>query len=251
MSVATEPAVELRGVSVEFPGGILAVDSVNLKVGRGEFVGLIGPNGAGKSTLLSVMLGLQKPTRGSVALFGQPVGPRTLRRVGYVPQNPKPRYPDFPATVWEVVRLGRVAKAGLLRRSDGRDRAVADEILRTLEITHLRDRRIGQLSGGETQRVFLGKALAAEPELLILDEPTSGVDAPSRREFYATLARLNRSLGIAIVLTSHDIHSVTRLASRIAFMSRRIFFDGVPTEFALHPIHSDLEDFPEEAMAKS
>jgi len=89
-----------------------------------------------------------------------------------------------------------------------------------------------------------------DPQLLILDEPTTGIDAQSRREFYATLARLNRERGLTILLTSHDIHSVTKLANRIAFMSRTIFFDGSPDEFARHPIHSDLEDFPEEGMAR-
>jgi zinc transport system ATP-binding protein len=251
MSDATEPVVELQDVVVDYPGGIRAVDGVDLRVSRQEFLGLLGPNGAGKSTLVSLILGLQKPTRGTVRLFGQAVRPESLRRVGYVPQRPQPTYPDFPATVLETVLLGRAARTKPFRGLRGRDREKADEVLRLLDIEDLRDRRIGQLSGGQTQRVFVAKGLVADPELLILDEPTSGMDAPSRREFYALLARLNRELGITIILTSHDVHSVTRLASRIAFMSGRIFFDGDPGEFAQHPIHSDLEDFPEEAMPKS
>ncbi len=250
MSDATEPVVELRDVVVEYPGGIRAVDGVSLRVSRKEFLGLLGPNGAGKSTLVSLILGLQRPTRGTVRLFGQAVHPGSLRRVGYVPQRPQPAYPDFPATVLETVLLGRAARARPFRSLRGRDREKATEVLRLLDIEDLRNRRIGQLSGGQTQRVFVAKGLVADPDLLILDEPTSGMDAPSRREFYALLARLNRDLGITIILTSHDVHSVTRLASRIAFMSGRIFFDGDPAEFARHPIHSDLEDFPEEAMPK-
>jgi zinc transport system ATP-binding protein len=248
MSDAAEPIVELREVSVEFPGGILAVDRVSLRVFPGELLGLIGPNGAGKSTLISVLLGLERPTRGTVRLFGQPLSAQSLKDVGYVPQLPRATYPDFPASVTETVLLGRAARSGPFQRLTRRDREKAAEILRLLDIERLADRRIGQLSGGETQRVFLGKSLAGDPRLLILDEPTTGIDARSRREFYQTLARLNRDAGITIILTSHDVHSVTRLATRIAFMNRSIFFDGDPGEFARHPIHSDLEDFPEVGM---
>ncbi|MCI4354455.1 MAG: ABC transporter ATP-binding protein [Thermoplasmata archaeon] len=248
MSAATDPVVDLHEVSVVYPGGILAVDRVDLSIYPKDFLGLIGPNGAGKSTLIRVLLGLELPTHGRVRLFGAPVSPSTLRDVGYVPQRPHPTYPDFPASVLETVLLGRSTRAGPFRTISRAERHQAQEVLDRLDIRHLEHRRIGQLSGGETQRVFVAKALVGEPKLLILDEPTSGVDAPARREFYAMLGRLNHELGLTIVLTSHDIHSVTRLASRIAFMSRRIFFDGAPGEFARHPIHSDLEDFPEAAM---
>jgi zinc transport system ATP-binding protein len=248
MSGAAEPVVDLHQVTVVYPGGILAVDRVDLRIYPKDFLGLIGPNGAGKSTLISVVLGLETPTRGTVRLFGGPVSPSTLRDVGYVPQRPHPTYPDFPASVLETILLGRAVRAGPFQTVSRAERQRAQEILDLLDIRHLENRRIGQLSGGETQRVFVAKALVAEPKLLILDEPTSGVDAPARREFYAMLGRLNHEMGLTIILTSHDIHSVTRLASRIAFMSRRIFFDGPPGAFARHPIHSDLEDFPEAAM---
>jgi zinc transport system ATP-binding protein len=245
-----EPVLELRDVAVEYPGGIRAIDGINLRVFPRDLLGLLGPNGAGKSTLLGVVLGLQKPTRGTVRLFGAAVGPESLRRVGYVPQRPQPTYPDFPATVLETVLLGMAPQVGPFQSLTRRGLKGAEEILKLLEIQDLRDRRIGRLSGGQTQRVFVAKALVSKPELLVLDEPTSGMDAQSRREFYAMLVRLNRDLGITILLTSHDVHSVTKLASRIAFMNGSIFFDGDPREFARHPIHSDLEDFPEAVMPK-
>src|SRR5207237_8576504 len=115
MSDATEPVLELRDVAVEYPGGIRAIDGIRLRVFPHDLLGLLGPNGAGKSTLLAVILGLQKPTRGSVRLFGRPVSPEGLRRLGYVPQRPQSTYPDFPATVLETVLLGRAARARPLR----------------------------------------------------------------------------------------------------------------------------------------
>jgi zinc transport system ATP-binding protein len=247
MSAAAEPVVELLDVAVEYPGGIRALDRVNLKVFPNDLLGLIGPNGAGKSTLISVILGLQKPTRGVVRLFGRPVAPEGLRQVGYVPQRPQAAYPDFPATVLETVLLGRSPRLGPFRRLKAEDRRKAEEMLERLDIQGLGARRIARLSGGQTQRVFVAKALVGDPRLLILDEPTSGMDAQARREFYGMLRGL-RELGIAIILTSHDIHNVTKLASRIAFINGTIFFDGDASEFAAHPIHSDLEDFPEAVM---
>jgi zinc transport system ATP-binding protein len=245
-----EPVVELDDVTVEYSGGIRALDSIHLEVRRHEFLGLLGPNGAGKSTLISVILGLQKPARGTVRLFGRPVIPENLRRVGFVPQRPHATYPDFPATVREVVLFGRAPAMRPFRGLSRKDREKADEALRLLGIEDLRDRRIGHLSGGQTQRVFVAKCLVSDPELLILDEPTSGMDVQSRREFYGMLVRLNRDLGIAIVLTSHEVHSVEKLASRIAFLSGTIVFDGDPATFALHPAHLDLEDFPEAVMRR-
>jgi len=250
MSDAAEPVLELQDVTVEYTGGIRAVDGITLRVFPHDFLGLLGPNGAGKSTLIAVVLGLQKPTRGTVRLFGRAVDPDGLRRIGYVPQRPQSTYPDFPATVLETVLLGRAAHARPFQSVTRRERKGAEEVLKLLDIQDLRDRRIGRLSGGQTQRVFVAKALVGKPELLVLDEPTSGMDAQSRRDFYVMLVHLNRDLGITIVLTSHEVHSVTRLATRIAFMSGTMLFDGDPAAFAVHPAHIDLEDFPEAVMPK-
>src|SRR2546430_1320457 len=124
MSDAAEPVLELRDVSVEYPGGIRAIDGIHLRVFPHDLLGLLGPNGAGKSTLLAVVLGLQKPTRGTVRLFGAAVSPEGLRRLGYVPQRPQSTYPDFPATVLETVLLGRASRArpfrGVSRRRPDR-----------------------------------------------------------------------------------------------------------------------------------
>jgi len=250
MSDVTESVVELDDVTVEFEGGVRALDGVTLRVFEHELIGLLGPNGAGKSTLLDVLLGLRAPTRGRVSLFGAPISPQGLRRVGFVPQKPQASYADFPATVLETVMLGRAAGARPFRGLGREDREKARQVLERLGVAGIANRRVGRLSGGQAQRVFVAKALVGEPRLLILDEPTSGMDAQSRRDFYGMLGELNRDLEITIIITSHDIHSVTKLASRIAFISGKVFFDGPPGEFAEHPIHSDLEDFPEAVMMK-
>src|SRR5947208_1016471 len=152
MSDAAEPVLELRDVAVEYPGGIRAIDGIHLRVFPHDLLGLLGPNGAGKSTLLAVILGLQKPTRGSVRLFGRPVSPEGLRRLGYVPQRPQSTYPDFPATVLETVLLGRAARARPCRGVTRRERKEAEEILTLLDIHGLRGRSLGRL-----------RQLAAEP----------------------------------------------------------------------------------------
>jgi len=251
MSDAVEPVVELEDVTVEFEGGVRALEGVSLRVFKHDLVGVLGPNGAGKSTLLDVILGVLPPTHGQVRLFGAPVSPEGLRRVGFVPQKPQASYADFPATVLETVMLGRAPRAPPFRGLGRHDREKAREILKRLGVEGISSRRVGRLSGGQVQRVFVAKALVGEPSLLILDEPTSGMDAQSRRDFYSMLGELNRDLEITIIITSHDIHSVTKLATRIAFISGKVFFDGAPGEFAKHPIHSDLEDFPEAVMRKS
>src|SRR5438046_4768508 len=202
MSDATEPVLELRDVAVEYPGGIRAIDGIRLRVFPHDLLGLLGPNGAGKSTLLAVILGLQKPTRGSVRLFGRPVSPEGLRRLGYVPQRPQSTYPDFPATVLETVLLGRAARARPFRGVTRRERKEAEEILTLLDIHDLRGRRIGRLSGGQTQRVFVAKALVGTPARLVLDEPRGGMDARSRRAVSPTLGAVHRAPGVTPVRAS-------------------------------------------------
>jgi zinc transport system ATP-binding protein len=241
---ANLPIVELENVRVDYPGGVQAIDQVNLEIFEKDLIGLIGPNGAGKSTLLGVILGLIKPTHGAVKLFGEAPKPKNLRLVGYVPQNAQVVDTNFPATVDETVLLGRVPSAGLFHRLNKEDRQKADQAMKILGIEDLKERKIGQLSGGQSQRVFIAKAIVDRPKLLILDEPTTGVDAQSKSEFYNTLSRLNRELGITILLSSHDIGIVTRLANKIACINRTLYFCGPTSEFETSSALSKLYDYP-------
>jgi zinc transport system ATP-binding protein len=198
-----KPIVELRDISVRYANGVLALDSITLDINDKDLIAFIGPNGAGKSTLLKVILGLIKPTSGYVKLFGSSELSKSLKYVGYVPQSAQARDPNTPFSVFETVMLGRTAQAGLFHGMGVRDRKKVEEVLKLFGIFELKDRKIGQLSGGQSQRVFLAKAMVADPKLLLLDEPTSGVDTTSKGEFYKLLERLNKENGITIILCSH------------------------------------------------
>ena len=226
---STEPVVSVDDVSFAY-GDLPVIESVSIDVEPGAFLGLVGPNGSGKSTLLNLMLGLQKPDTGAVRLFGEPATEFDAgERIGYVPQNATTAAQRMPVTVRELVTMGRYPRRLVGRFSD-EDRRAVNDALRAVEITDLTDRRVGQLSGGQRQRVFIARALAAEADLLALDEPTVGVDAESREAFYELLADLNDS-GLTIILIEHDIGVVTTYASEIACLNRRLYFDGDPEDF--------------------
>ena len=226
---STEPVVSVDDVSFAY-GDFPVIESVSIDVEPGAFLGLVGPNGSGKSTLLNLMLGLQNPDTGTVRLFGEPASEFNAgERIGYVPQNATTAAQRMPVTVHELVTMGRYPRQLVGRFSD-EDRDAIDDALRAVEIADLADRRVGQLSGGQRQRVFIARALAAEADLLALDEPTVGVDAESREAFYELLADLNES-GLTILLIEHDIGVVTTYASEVACLNRRLYFDGDPEEF--------------------
>jgi zinc transport system ATP-binding protein len=252
--LAAKPIVELRDICVRFANGVMALDGITLDVNNLDLIALIGPNGAGKSTLLKVILGLIKPTSGSIKLFGSEDLTQNLKYVGYVPQSAQARDPNLPFTVFETVMLGRTPQAGLLHRVDTNDKRKVEETLKLYGILDLKDRRIGQLSGGQAQRVFLAKAMVVEPKLLLLDEPTSGVDTTSKAEFYSTLERLNKEKGITVILSSHDVGVITKIANRVLCINRAQFFCGENADFRasaeLHKVYGhpveimDHDDHP-------
>jgi len=228
---AAKPIVEIRDVSVRYPNGVLALDGITLDVNEKDLIALIGPNGAGKSTLIKVILGLIKPTTGSVRLLGSEDLSKNLKYVGYVPQSAQARDINIPFSVFETVMLGRTPQAGLFHGTGAKDKQKVEEALKLFGIFDLKDRKIGQLSGGQSQRVFLAKAMVADPKLLLLDEPTSGVDTSSKAEFYQTLERLNKETGITVILCSHDIGVITKIANRVLCINRSQFFCGENADF--------------------
>jgi len=214
----TVPAVELEDVSF-FYDGPPVLDKVNLTVEEGEFMGVIGPNGSGKTTLLRLLLGLLRPTVGQVRIFGQ-TPEHARRQIGYVPQKPH-LDPDFPIIAEDMVLMGRLGQSrpvGGFRRADYE---AAEKALAAVDITSLRRHRFGRLSGGEQRRVLIARALATEPRLLLLDEPTVGVDHRVEHEIYSLLDVLNKQL--TIVLVSHDLGCIKEHVRRVACVHESVF----------------------------
>ncbi|WP_418284745.1 metal ABC transporter ATP-binding protein [Halorubrum sp. DTA46] len=224
------PLVDARDLTFGYTAAPV-VEDVDLRVESGEYVGIIGPNGSGKSTLLRLLLGLQEPDSGSVELLGHPARAFAEReRVGYVAQDVTKDEKRMPITVSEVVLMGRFPHAGFGRVATA-DRERAREALRTVGIEHLADRRITALSGGQRQRTYIARALAGEAELLVLDEPTVGVDAESVEAFFDLLDELVAD-GMTVLLVEHDIGAVLERTSRVVCLNREVYFDGSPTAFA-------------------
>jgi zinc transport system ATP-binding protein len=218
--------VEVCEVSFTYDGDPV-LERVNLTIERGDIVGLIGPNGGGKTTLLKVILGQLPPREGRVTLFGTDVrGFTQWYRIGYVPQRIWGFDQNFPATVQEVVTAGRFPRVGLFHRLGAEDRRAVQAALEMVGLAEHRRRRIGNLSAGQQQRVFLSRALAGEAELLLLDEPTAAVDPKAQEDFYALLERLNRERGLTVVLVSHDLATVASQVKSLACLNRRMLFHG-------------------------
>lgn len=214
--------VEIDHLNVKYPD-MVALDDVSFSVDKGDFLGIIGPNGAGKSTLFASMLGLNTKYKGTIKFFGQDIRKSKdyLKQIGYVPQKPLFEN-NFPATVKDIVHMS-------LRDESNKNKI--DEILQQLWIHELGDRRIGELSGGQQQRVFIAKALVNDPQILILDEPVTGIDQQSIELFYSILRELNSKQKITIIWSSHDLDAVNQLANHVACLNRTLFFHGVSDEF--------------------
>ena len=215
--------VELRNVWVWLEGN-LALRDVSLRIEEGKYIGLMGPNGGGKTTLLKTIVGLIKPDRGEVIVAG-PV----KKTIGYVPQEENID-PEFPVTAYDVVEMGLFTIQGLFGRTSAQQKRRIDEVLQLVGISELARRRIGELSGGQKQRVFIARAIVSKPRLLLLDEPTTGVDAQARDEFYKLLNRLRRELSLTIILASHDIEVVPAQVDEIICINQRVFVHAAPAE---------------------
>ena len=219
--MSDKEVVRLEDVWVQY-NGVPILEGINLAIEQDDFLGIIGPNGGGKTTLLKIILGLISPSRGKVSVLGKPPE-KSRSKIGYVPQhNLFDR--DFPINVWDVVLMGRYGKSGLFRRYSSEDRRATQDALQTVGMLDYKDRQMGKLSGGELQRIFIARALVAEPKLLLLDEPTASVDPAMQTEFYELLEKLKRQM--AIVLVSHDISAVSIYVDKLACLNRQLHYHG-------------------------
>ena len=244
--------IRLEDVWVKY-GDIVVLKGINLSVYEHDFLGIIGPNGGGKTTLLKVILGLVKPVRGRVTVLGD-TPERSRRFVGYVPQVTLFDR-EFPATVLDVVLMGRLGRKGILGKYEKEDLKVAYDALESVEMLELKDRRIGELSGGQLQRVLLARALVADPKILLLDEPTASVDEPTKTNLYKLLKKMNDK--VTIVLVSHDMGVISSYVEKIACLNRKLFYHGSPEmegeaveETYQCPIYLIAHGFPHRVLKK-
>jgi ABC-type Mn2+/Zn2+ transport system ATPase subunit len=218
-------AVDVRGVRVQYER-VVALDGVNLELPSGIALGIVGPNGSGKSTLLKTIAGLVRPVAGTVTVFGK--RPQDLRpgTIGYVPQIEDVDW-QFPANVRDVVAMGRYPRLGAFASFGPKDRAAVKGALDALDLTALADRHISQLSGGQQQRTFVARAIAQEPELLLLDEPTTGVDAATEESLLRVIRALVKR-GMPVLMTTHDLDRAPEWFDRLIVVDRRVLADGDP-----------------------
>ena len=213
--------VDIQKLSVDY-SGIKALDDISFGIAEGDFLGIIGPNGAGKSTLFRCMLGLHIQYDGGIKFFDQDIrdSKKYLSQVGYVPQKPVVDR-NFPATIREVLSMSQ----------NSNDPKKVDEALQKVWMHELADRRIGDLSVGQQQRVFIAKALVNSPKILVLDEPVTGIDMYNQDLFFQILSELNTKEKISIIWASHDLDAVERVANKVACLNKTLFFHGVSEKF--------------------
>jgi zinc transport system ATP-binding protein len=211
------PALELRDLSYSYDGTPV-IEGANLTVGCGEFVTIVGPNGGGKTTLIKLVLGLLRPDSGSVRVFG--CRPEESKpRMGYVPQR-SDIDPSFPATVLDVVLMGRLGKTRRFGMYTRKDEGAAMAALVDVELTELSRRPFSKLSGGQRQRTLIARALASQPDILLLDEPTANLDIAMEQELYEILLRLKKRL--TLLLVSHDLAFVSGFTDTVACVNRSV-----------------------------
>lgn len=219
------PVLSVKDVSFAYAGNPI-LERISFELKAGEYLGIIGPNGGGKTTLLKLILGLLKPDQGQILLLGEAVKHSDNRyRIGYVPQRVMAEGHLFPATVEEVVMSGRTAVRGFFSMRSKADVAAVKRAMKTSDVGHLAHRRVGTLSGGERQRVMIARALAGDPAVLILDEPTASVDTPSQEAFYVFLRKLHDD-GLTIVIVSHDIDLVTHEVDSVLCLNKHLICHG-------------------------
>lgn len=205
--------------------------SISLEIFNGEYVAIIGPNGGGKTTLIRLLLGLEKPTEGSIKLYGKKIKNfNEWYKIGYVPQRASLVDENFPATVEDIVNMGRVSRSSLLKSMSREDKNAVRDAMVKMGVLDLKDKMVGTLSGGQRQRVMIARALASEPEILILDEPNTGVDMVSQKNFYSLLSKLNREENITIVFITHDIGVIADDIGRLFTINQKATICNNPKE---------------------
>lgn len=235
-----EKVIEIENVYFGYAEDMI-LENISFTVDKGDYLGVIGPNGSGKSTLIKMMLKMLTPLNGDIKLFGENINKfNNWSKIGYVSQRANSFNSSFPATVEEVVGANILSKVGLFKRLDKQHKERIEHVLEIVGMKDYKKTLIGNLSGGQQQRIFIAKALVSEPEILFLDEPTVGVDAKSEEVLYCLLAKLNKELGITIVIISHDISAITVHANKLACMGNKNVIIHDPKDESSHDFIREL-----------
>lgn len=222
--------ITVRNLSVRYNSSDVFSD-VSFEIQQGDYIALSGPNGSGKSTLIKAILGLIRPAKGDIFLFDTPLSEFSeWSRIGYVPQNIFFN-PNFPATVEEVISMGLIPRIPFPKRITKAYRSAIQRVLSLMDISNLNKRSIGELSGGQLQRVIIARALINEPDLLVLDEPITAIDPETREKFFSILSDINKNKKVTIILITHDMGSAGKYASKFLYFDRKIIFYGTFKDF--------------------
>jgi zinc transport system ATP-binding protein len=223
--------IEVKNLSIRY-GETEAISDISFNVERGDFIGLVGPNGGGKTTLAKAMLGLLPIYSGKISLFGQTINTfSNFKKIGYLPQKHTSINPLFPASVREVILLGTLSTKAWPKKINRSDWQKVEKLLKDFGIADLKDKLISELSGGQQQKVMLARALVSEPELLILDEPSTALDPDSREQFFTHLKKLNNQKKITIILITHDTGYIGEYANKLLYIDRKLVFFGSISDF--------------------
>ncbi len=224
------PIFDVKNLSFSVRGQKI-LSHISLEIFNGEYVAIIGPNGGGKTTLIRMLLGLETPTNGEIKIFGKKIKDfKQWQKIGYVPQRASHVDANFPATVLDIVNMGRVSQRSIFARTNNEDKEAVHDAMLKMDILDLKDKMVGTLSGGQRQRVMIARALASKPEILILDEPNTGVDMLSQKNFYALLANLNKEEKITIVFITHDIGVIADDIGRLFTINQKAVICNNPKE---------------------
>ncbi len=232
MSIARqEPIIRFERASFGFPG-VIALQDISLTIHAGEFVGVIGPNGSGKTTLCRAVLGLMAPLEGHLHIFDcacEELRCHHRAKIGYLPQKGVVDR-NFPVTVLETVMMGRYGALGLFRRPGIKDREIAMDALAHVAMDGHKDTALGHLSGGQQQRVFIARALAQQPKVLLLDEPTTGLDMTTQHNVIELVQHLHEELNLTILLITHDINMIRSRVDRLVLLKTKLYAAAPPAE---------------------
>lgn len=224
------PIFDVKNLSFRVRG-VSILSNISLEIFNGEYIAIIGPNGGGKTTLIRMLLGLENPSSGTVRLFGKKLGNfKQWHKIGFVPQRASLVDANFPATVEDIVKMGRVAKRGIFAGFSKDDALKVEDAMKKMDILDLKEKMVGTLSGGQRQRVMIARALASSPEILILDEPNTGVDIVSQKRFYKLLSKLNKEENITIVFITHDIGVIADDIGRLFTINQKATICNNPKE---------------------